>query len=406
MLWNRQRISEAPNILCITKGSTMAKANSISLSRMALAVALVGSGSAAMAVDFSYSGFLNVTAGKVFGASGQDIGYPDPGQWRSCPACYVADFSHGSVYENKWSLTPESRAGLQGTLTMNDKLSFTGQIMARHAARDAKVELEWAFVTYNLSPKLTLQAGRKRLPLFFYSDFQDVSFAYNWVRVPPDVYGWAVVNYNGANITYRDDWAGWAVKSNLYVGKEHSKDNPIAKLVSPARTDVHWDQMVGVDLELNRDWFTARVSHNRSRQSTYEWTNTGRVQTSPATGSSSPQQFSSLAFNIDKDNWIARSEFSIVKRSPARGDFKGYLLSAGYRFGNVLPMLTMSQLKAYGSGDNPPLAEIDRNVGVTVRYQLNDSSSLKLQVDRSRWDYLNGTDTVRKLVTVSYDMIF
>lgn len=384
----------------------MMHARKLTLSRLALAVVLLGTAGAAAAVDFSYSGFLNITAGKVFGASGEDIGYPDPTQWQSCPACYIADFSHGSVYETRWSLAPESRAGLQGTLTMNDQLSFTGQIMARHAARAAKLELEWAFLTYNLSPKFTLQVGRKRLPLFFYSDFQDVSFAYNWARVPPDVYGWAVVNYNGVNLTYRDDWKGWAIKSNVYFGQEHSKDNALASLGSTARGDVDWNNMFGVDLELNRDWFTARVSHNRSRQATYKWTDSGRVQTTPAAGGTSPQQFSSMAFNVDKDDWVARSEFSVVTRSPARGDYKGYLISAGYRFGKFLPMVTLSQLKAYDAGDNPPLVEIDRNIGVTLRYQLNDSSSLKFQLDRSRWDYLNGTDTVRKLVTVSYDMIF
>jgi hypothetical protein len=386
----------------------MRKFQTIRLRRLCAMLALASVSTISSAVDFSYSGFANITAGKVYGSSGIDTGYPDPTQWPNCP-CYIAEYSHASVYESRWSLEPETRAGIQGNVTITPDLSFTGQVMARHAAREAKLEIEWAFLTYNLTPKFTVQVGRKRLPLFYYSDFQDVAFAYNWARVPPDVYGWAVVNFNGANITFRDDVGGWAVKSSAYVGQEHSKNNPLAKLDNPARRDVNWDSMVGIDVELNRDWFTARASYNQSKAQTISYASGSPVQTSPdfATyGSSSKQTFSSLSFNIDKDNWVARSEFSQVTRSPARSDFKGYMVGGGYRIGDFLPMVTISRLNAYSSGANPVLQEVDRNVGFTLRYQINDTSALKVQVDRSRWDYLDGTDTVRKLATISYDMIF
>ncbi|MDT8999539.1 porin [Paucibacter sp. APW11] len=367
------------------------------------ALSLAGISTLAGAVDFSYSGFANLSASKVISGSGEDIGYPEPTQWSNCP-CFISDFSHGTVIENKWSLAPESRLGLQGNWTFDDKWSFTAQGMARHAAKKAKVELEWAYLSYNLTPQWTIQAGRKRLPLFLYSDFQDVSFAYNWVRVPPDVYGWAVVNYNGANITYRSDIAGWAVKSNAYIGQEHTKDNPINRLASPTPTDIDWDNMWGVDLEVNRDWFTARIAYNKSKQ---RMTQNG-VQVSPDPtqfGRSSPQSFLALSLGIDKGDWIARSEMSKVDRSPARGSYYGFLLGVGYRIDKFTPMITFSQLKAYDNAFET-LQEKDRLIGLTLRYQLSDSSSLKAQYDRSRWDYLNGTDTVRKVVTVSYDVVF
>ena len=245
------------------------------ISRIALAVGALCASGLSQAVDFSYSGFGNITAGKVISAGGIDIGYPDGTQW-NCP-CLIADFSHGSVYEQKWSLAPESRVGLQGNWSFTSDLSFTAQAVARHAAQKARADIEWAYLSYNLTPQLTVQLGRKRLPLFFYSDYQDVSYAYSWVRVPPDVYGWAVVNYNGANLTYRGDVAGWAVKSTVYAGKEHTKKNPIAKLETADPSDINWDSMWGVDLEINRDWFTARLALNKSKQQQFR----GGVQTSP-----------------------------------------------------------------------------------------------------------------------------
>lgn len=369
------------------------------------AIGLAGFSSSSGAVDFTYSGFGNITGGKVFSASGLDTGFPDPTQWR-CP-CYIADYSHGSVYATRWTLTPESRLGLQGTASFTDNFSFTAQVKARSAANETKADIEWAFFSYNLSPAWTIQAGRKRLPLFFYSDFQDVAFAYNWTRVPPDVYGWPVVNFNGVNLTYRGDIGGWAVKSSGYIGSEHAREVPIAKLGDPSRVDINWSKMYGIDLELNRDWFTMRAAVNKSRQQRLRLGTNGFEQFSPdpaVFGSSSPQTYTSLSFNVDKDDLVVRSELSKVDGSPARGSYRGYLLGAGYRFGNFLPMMTVSRLNSYdATGKND---EVDRNIGFTLRYQLNDSSALKVQLDRSRWDFLNGTDNTRKLVTVSYDFTF
>ncbi|WP_133155210.1 MULTISPECIES: hypothetical protein [Roseateles] len=371
------------------------------LKPLSLAIGLLGASGLSQAVDFSYSGFGNVTLGKVVSAGGIDIGYPDGTQW-NCP-CLIADFSHGSVYEQKWSLKPESRIGLQGNWTFTPDLSFTAQGVARHAAQKAKADLEWAYLSYNLTPQLTVQLGRKRLPLFFYSDYQDVSYAYSWVRVPPDVYGWAVVNYNGANLTYRGDVAGWAVKSNAYVGSEHTKKNPIAKLETAAPSDINWDQMWGIDLEINRDWFTARLALNKSKQQQFR----EGVQTSPdpATGTHSPQTFAALSFVIDKDNWLLRSEISYINRSPARGSYRGRMIGAGYRFDKFTPMVTVSQLKAYNAAFTT-LVEKDAMTSFSLRYDLSDTSSIKAQYDRSRWDLLDGNDVRRKLVTLSYDFVF
>jgi predicted porin len=108
--------------------------------------------------------------------------------------------------------------------------------------------------------------------------------------------------------------------------------------------------------------------------------------------------------NVDKDDLVVRSEFSKIDQSSQRGTYSGYLVGAGYRFGKILPMVTVSRFNSFGG--NGVAQEVDRNISLTLRYQVNDSSFLKVQVDRSRWDFLNGTDNTRKLVTVSYDFTF
>jgi len=113
--------------------------------------------------------------------------------------------------------------------------------------------------------------------------------------VPPDVYGWETTNYNGVNLTYRDDIQGWAVKSNVYIGNEKVKDSPFGKLESyylkGNPIDWEWSNMRGIDLEVNRDWFTARIAYNESQQRRVQITPNGPIQEMPSAefGSSSKQ---------------------------------------------------------------------------------------------------------------------
>lgn len=252
------------------------------------------------------------------------------------------------------------------------------------------------------------------MPLFFYSDFQDVSFAYSWVRVPSDVYGWAVVNYNGVNLTYRDDWGSWSAKSNLYVGSENAKDAPISHLSGPDRVDIKWKKMRGIDLELTRDWLSLRFAINKSRQQRRRLdADLGFVQASPAEelGEFSPQTFYSMALGIDKDDLILRSEISRISLFPGRSNFNGFLVGAGYRFGKFVPMVTVSGLVSYNEDFHSAIGEQDRQTTYTLRYQLGDSSSLKAQVDVFKAAYHgnpagNDPPTERKVLSLSYERVF
>jgi len=154
----------------------------------------------ANAVDFEFSGFASAIVGKTFGACTPENGLAT--DYAGGCTRFVADWGHAGVYTDKWSANPESKLGLQATAKFTPMWSATGQVVARLLEGHPAAEVEWAYVTFQPNANWSIQAGRKRVPLFFYSDFQDVGYAYPWVRVPQDVYGWDVVNYNGANVAY------------------------------------------------------------------------------------------------------------------------------------------------------------------------------------------------------------
>lgn len=352
------------------------------------------------AVEFEFSGFASAIVGKTSGScteSGLVTDYS--GQ---CTR-FVADWAHAGVYDERASFRPESKIGLQGTARLAPGLSATAQVVAR-ILEHPSADLEWAYVTYTPSPAWTIQAGRKRVPLFFYSDFQDVGYAYPWVRVPPDVYGWDVVNYNGANVAWSTTLGGWTLRSSAFAGAETSRRNQYSKLFYDEGKDVKWPRIAGADLEVARDWLTARVVYMRSG---YEQLDRGTgeadVQSSGATRGNHKAYGGSV--NIDHGNWTGRSEYSVFDRSTYAYKAVSWFVSAGYRIGAFTPMVMASNYRE--STRFPEEYSVSRwtTRSFALRYDFGKSSAFKVQVDRlrDRGALVTGNAT---LVSASYDVVF
>ncbi|WP_332826259.1 hypothetical protein [Ramlibacter sp.] len=357
--------------------------------------------SPAAAVDLDLSGFGSAIAGRTFGScSTNALASAFSG---SCTR-FVADWGHGGVYDNKWSAQPESRLGVQGTVRVNPQLSFTAQVVAR-TVHDPLAELEWAYMTVTPAPGWTLQLGRKRVPLFFYSDFQDVGFAYPWVRVPPDVYGWDVVNYNGANLTYNTNVSGWAVRSSVFAGAENSRENGYSRILYDEPKDVKWSGIAGADLEFSRDWFTGRLVYMRSGfQQIDRQTGMADVQINGAIRDHHQAYGGSV--NVDYGNWLLRSEYSVFDRSRYAYKATSWFVSGGYRFGAFTPMLTLSDYKEtsrFSPADYDPARW--STIAASLRYDVGASSAFKVQLERirDRQAPFVGNAT---LLSMSYDFVF
>lgn len=361
----------------------------------------IGLSPAAFAGEFTYSGFATLATGKVLSGSRTEPLTEQLG----CAPCFIADYGQGAVYTDHWSVKQESKVGLQGTYAFNDKLSATGQVVGR-GVDGIKADVEWAYLSYEASPNWTLQAGRKRLPLYFYSEFQDVGYAFNWVRPPTDLYGWEVVNYNGVNATYRGDWGQWTAKSNAFMGRENSNKNRFSRIYYDTPQDVTWKNIVGADLELKRDWLTLRFNYITSQVQQWDHTSGERVTPAPELEKSAERQdIYGAALNIDYQNWLFRSEYSIFDRSTYSYKSKAYMLSGGYRMGDFTPTITYSK---YGEQNPGQGIQRDRGVAITARYDINDNSDIKVQFDRY-WDkssedysFVGHADAL----TVSYDVVF
>ena len=370
------------------------------LSGLAMAAWLVGTGQA-KAVEVDFSGFASVIAGQTFGSC-QPSGMA-PQYQKDCTR-YIADWSHAGVYTPQVSLAPESRLGLQWTAKVNAQLSATLQLTARDDPGN-KVHVEWAYLNYDIDGDWSVQLGRKRLPLYYYSEFQDVGYAYNTIRPSPDVYGWDVVNYNGANLRHVSSLGAWSLREDVFAGTDTERNDPYYRLNTSPWQNASWSNILGASVELNHDWFTTRVSYVQSDFEQFD-TASARPVVQPSGGNSGRQSFYGIGMAADYENWVLRAEYDMADRSAYAYFSHFYLANVGYHFGKWTPTVGLSH---YAEGTRFTAAyqpTHDTTTTATVRYELSDKSDLKLQVDHlidhSQVPFMGSAN----LVSISYDTIF
>lgn len=367
-----------------------------------LALALVSFAAPASAQDFKLSGFASLVAGRT---SGSCQPHALASRYDSTCTRTVVDWGHGGVVTDEWAIDVESRAGLQLDWKFSPQWSATAQVSAR-TLKDQALNLEWAYLTYAISPDWKLQVGRKRIPLYYYSDFQDVGYAYNTVRPTPDVYGWDVVNYNGASLSTTQSLGDWSLRAEAYGGSEKSRKNPYSRLFTDEPPDVTWSGIAGVSLELNRDWFTTRLSYTRTNFSIRDRATGERVELFDAS-TKAKQDFLGLALNGDWDEWQWRSEVGKARRMDAAGyDASFYLATLGRQFGTFT--LT-GGYSGYREKTNFPLdySPVKLNTtSLTLRYELHKGGALKLQLDRVRDRSSSTFSGDAKGLHLAYDVVF
>lgn len=367
---------------------------------------------------FSGSGFLTVTAGKMLGGTHAEVG------GFNCP-CYVSDYAQAAIYDGRsnWQMGPDSKLGLQGSASFDsNKFSVTAQVVSR-GAQNGAADLEWLYASYKLNDKVTFQVGRQRLPMFYYSDSQDIGFALPWTHLPTWLYGWQVVNYNGAKIKYQDQFFDWTANANLFGGNEHRKNSGYWKVYgngAQSVTDVDWTNIVGGDLTLSKDWFETRLvyiqSNTRDQPISNSWDFTAMTYSiAPQPAPVAKQQIYGITLKADYQNWQLYYELINIKHPGLTYMDYSQNFSAGYRYGKWLPMATLGEYwgKVVTTGvlpNAPPsVANAQQTYSLSVRYDLTVSSDLKAQYDVTS-DHSNPGFNPRygssHVLTLAYDMVF
>ena len=343
------------------------------------------------------TGFMSIVGGRVLGSGlGADYTGAPTIAGEQCP-CYVADWHNAGVYGHSFALDQESRAGIQAKYTVNRDLNLVAQVVVR--ATDFKPSVQWAYAAYAVNKNWEVQFGRKRIPLYFYSDFQDVGAAYPWVSPPPELYGWEAANYNGASVRYKTSLGDTNVTTSMFAGGETVNDSEYYKLFSTGETKIRWRNLVGGDVELTNGPLTVR--------GVYIQANTNSSNPSIELDEHAHLKAYGIAANLDFDKWFVLSELTQQTRQ-----FDGYRVTtpsltvgAGYRFGAWTPFINVARYTERTTDSEAYQPTSWKRASLTLRYDVDARSSVKAQLDRHNDRTRNFGDTVN-VVRLAYDRLF
>ena len=349
---------------------------------------------------FKLSGYLSVVGGKVLNGK-QDSHYSGPADINGIQGpAYVADWSNAGVYGEHLSLAQESRVGVQGTYTFTPQASFTGHVVSRGS--NPKPDLAWAFGSYKLDGNWEVQLGRKRIPLYYYSDFQDIGVAYPWITPPPEIYGWEATNYNGASLRYSRDLGDTQLTTSVFTGQEKNKKSLYQKLYYPVGdTEVQWNNILGADLEISRGPLTLRaVAMSADVRTINSSSNLDDLAVLKTYG---------LAANLDLDRWFIVSEFARLSRDHREDGYKvsapAQTVGVGMRLGKWTPFLSYSRYTETTTDSAQYTPGSYHHGSATLRYDVASGTAVKVQLDR-QIDSTNNFGGHTRLLRVSYDRVF
>lgn len=188
------------------------------------------------ATDINFSGFLSVGGGFVDDET--------------------KSFYSGS---NEEDFTIQNNIfGFQVTSTISDKITLTGQYIAR-SGNNYQVNSEWAYLNYKVSESSKIRAGRLRIPFYMYSDFLDVGYAYSWISPPREVYYLPFNNIDGIDFYNSTSIGKFDTTFQAYFG---SYDDELESGGNIVQANVR--NQMGVAVTFGKDWWNLRAAYHRS----------------------------------------------------------------------------------------------------------------------------------------------
>lgn len=356
--------------------------------------------------ELKLSGYGSIIAGKTLGTVDDPL---NPGQKRD--EILTADFYDVGQYDNDLTFKAESIFALQGTYTFGDKLSVTAQLVAK-GVDDFEPEFDWYYLTYQATENLTLMAGRRNIPMYYFSEFSEVGYAYPWMRPPSNLYWWQVTQFDGVHAMYNFELGDFSNTITAFYGNEYSNDNVemlyYDKLYGGTARTVNefWTDITGFNWNISGDSFDLRFVYFQNDRDRETIQQDGSID--PYTPFS--QQFIGVGGTYSVGNFTLLFDMNFVEYDDALGtEFPTYLISLVYHMDEIQPYIAYS--KADHERTKVPTDDLEEHYVLSygVRYDFMPNAAFKIQYDNfvdqgdeSGWAYHGDSSTI----SMGVDFIF
>jgi len=331
------------------------------------AIALAAAQAPAYAVDTGID-WLKISGFGTFAATRANID-------ESSGAYFNPSVNSTRGAQDSWDLGVDSKAGVQATALINPQFSATVQVIDRKDYEGSyRPVVEWANLKFDATPDIAVRVGRVGLPAFLISDYINVGYSQPWVRAPLEAYRLAPPSHlDGADATFRFHAGDTTISLQPAFGRSHQKIQT-APDGGGIVADLKSKNIVAVNMALENGPWTARYGNVRT---------TTDISV-PGFTSQAKDNFSELGLIYDKNNWLAQGEY--IWRT-GNNDVKqkmGYA-TLGYRFGTVMPSLTVSRFREQTPGSS---LTTQNTISPAVRWDFYKNMALKVQ-----WDHITRPDS-------------
>ncbi len=326
-----------------------------------------------------------------------------------------------SSYLNKprkhFNVFTDTLVGFQFNYHFSDELDLVVQAIAQDRGdNDLTNYFEMAFLRYQIDRNWSARAGRMNYNAYLLSEFRNVSYAYPWVRPPVDFYlPTSSVSYvDGAEIQYRHNSTNGTWQHTFAAGESQSN-----LVTLDSFTTIYYDYVLNTTTSYETyDWLikvTASyfMGHKtKIRGADFDAIYSGLLNTPDFLWpgvydvydhlymEDEPLYYLSLGYQYNGDEWMLmaeavgmNSEWTLLSPYAA-----GYI-SVGYRFGDMLPYLTLAGVEPLESPWQLPQPAYERSpnaetaLGLQQLYFISQSiSDAIVQKQHSlsvgiRWDF-------------------
>ncbi|WP_347332415.1 porin [Marinimicrobium locisalis] len=322
-----------------------------------------------------------------------------------------ADFTSGLLaeegagYSDSWSAKVDSKVGVQLSSNFTPKFKAVLQLTSEQGHDGSfDPEVEWANVSYNVTPDFTVRVGRTVLPTFMASEYRKVGYAMPTVRPAEEVYDLVpITNSDGIDIIYQKRFDEVTNTLHLLYGQkstdlpdgfELDADNAITLantlewrettlFASYSQADLTTDVLAPFF-----DSFRAFGPQGEKLADYFDLNDT-------------TLRVVSLGGRYDPGDWFVTGEWANSRSRSFIGEHRGWYLTGGVRINALTPYLTVADLRAKGELSHPglPIPQAEPlnqglnqllygntsdqgRVAMGLRWDFTPDMALKIQYDR------------------------
>ena len=256
---------------------------------------------------------------------------------------------HAGYSSEKIEFQPDSLAAIQISSRLTDDMSVTVQMIGRFSDEEAEVNLEWAYINYDLFDGVTVQAGRFRPAVYLYSNTLDIGFSYLWIAPPSEVYSQVPMTYtDGLNLLFSHTFENdMTLEASIYASNVNTDLS-----VSGQKIPFKFNNLIGTEFTLGNDYFKLRAGYAKTELNA-ELSTLGINDTLPVSIfqalnlQDASGTFSSLGITVDYKNIIFIGEYAarIIEDSVFTEETASYYTTLGYRMGSLTPHVTYSAIE-------------------------------------------------------------